>query len=84
VSARRACPSCPANARPITLGSSLLADLRVLDDEDHGQGQRGDQSLKDRLPPAREPPAKLITIHAKSATSTISAMSGRDVHRSTR
>jgi len=39
----------------LALGGCLLARLSVLDDEDHGQGERADQGLEDDLPPRRKP-----------------------------
>jgi hypothetical protein len=39
----------------LALGGCLLACLGVLDDEDHGEGQCGDQGLEDGFLPAQEP-----------------------------
>ena len=67
----------------LALCRSLLASLRVLDDEHHGQGQRRYQVWKMASQRPGNPAAMLTMIHAPVAAMISTAARGREACRST-
>jgi hypothetical protein len=67
----------------LALGRPLVARLGVLDDEDHGERERGHEGLEDGSHRAGNLAAMLTAIHTAAAVTTSTAVSGRDACRST-